>query len=83
MTFLAAFLLNKCHVLSAAFAPLLILYASKEKISEKLAICIILFGVTGTLAWRYTGLSSTLYEVGPGIIIGLLSYFFLKGTPPK
>lgn len=68
-------------VLSAAFAPLLILYACKQTISEKLAICVVLFGVSGTLLWRYTGLSSALYEVGPGIIAGLLTYFLLKGTP--
>lgn len=65
-------------VLAAAFAPLLILYALRQPISEKLAIVVVLAGTFGTLAWRHAGLSQALYEVGPGIMLGLIVYFTLR-----
>lgn len=67
-------------ILSAAFAPLLFIYAIGRKVSEPTAITMVVTGVAGTLLWRLFDLGNVMYEVGPGILAGLMSYFLLSLT---
>ena len=67
-------------ILSAAFGPLLFLYAIGKKVSEKTSISMVLGAVIVTTLWKYTGLSSTIYEVAPGILSGLLIYAVFSQT---
>lgn len=70
-------------VLSVAFGPLLIIYSFGKKVSEKTAITMIGVGLGVALTWRSLGLSGSVYEVGPGIIAGLLVYYVSTKLLPK
>lgn len=67
-------------VLAASFGPLLFLYSLDYKASEVTAIVMILVGLSVTFFWRMVGLGSTMYEVAPGIVAGLITYFVLSKT---
>lgn len=67
-------------VLSAAFGPLLFMYAIGKKVSEFTGIAMIVNGVIATLVWRQLGLAGTMFEVAPGMIVGLITYFTLART---
>lgn len=62
-------------VLAASFGPLLFVYALDNKVSEELAILMVIAGISATMIWRTMGLSGAFYEVGPGIIAGMIVYF--------
>ena len=56
--------------LAAAFAPLLSLYALNRRMSEPVAIGLMIFGVVIALGWRYgLGWHGGIYEGLPGIAI--------------
>ncbi|CAN0008694.1 unnamed protein product, partial [Chrysoparadoxa australica] len=61
--------------LAASFGPLLFVYALDNKVSEELAILMVIAGISATMIWRTMGLSGAFYEVGPGIIAGMIVYF--------
>ena len=63
-------------VLSAAFAPILILYALGKKINEQTLILMMVLSVTVTLAWKDFGLGSLIYEAAPGVLAGFFIYYF-------
>ncbi|MFT5795271.1 MAG: sodium/proline symporter, partial [Ulvibacter sp.] len=65
-------------VLAASFAPLLIIYALGGKPSEKLAIVISVSGVLTIVAWKIFKLDGYIYEVAPGILMGLLVFLLSK-----
>lgn len=67
-------------VLSAGFGPLMLIYALGKKVSEKIGIMMVLNGVFVTLLWRQLGLGGTMYEVAPGILVGVFTYFILSKT---
>lgn len=67
-------------VLAASFGPLLFLYSLDKKISELVAILMVVNGFGMTLLWRLLGLSPGFYEVGPGILAGLLTYIIASKT---
>ena len=67
-------------VLSAGFGPLMLIYALGKKVSEMTGILMIVNAVGVTLMWREFGLGGTMYEVAPGMIIGLMTYFILSKT---
>ncbi|WP_372655721.1 sodium/proline symporter [Halobacteriovorax sp.] len=67
-------------VLGAAFGPLLFIYAMERYVSEITAISMVIIGVVFTLLWRQLGLAGTMFEVAPGMIGGLLTYFVLSKT---
>ncbi len=67
-------------VLAAAFSPLLFLYTLNYKASELTAILMVVNGVVATLFWRLLGLGASMYEVAPGIVAGLLTYYILSKT---
>lgn len=62
--------------LGSAFGPLLIVYALGRRPSEKLAIAMALAGPLAVIAWQYAGeqVSSTVYEIMPGMLAGLIVY---------
>ncbi len=68
--------------LAASFAPLLIIYVLDGKPSEKLAIAISVSGILTVILWKIFGLDKYIYEIAPGILVGLLvflcSKFFIK-----
>ncbi len=67
-------------VLGAAFGPLLFIYALGKYLSEINAILMVIVGVAVTLLWRQLGLAGTMFEVAPGMIAGLMTYFILSKT---
>jgi len=69
-----ALVLIAWSTLGTAFAPLLIVYALKQKVPEKLAIAMMLGGPTVMLLWRYFELKGIIYECAPGILAGLLIF---------
>lgn len=64
--------------LGSAFAPLLFLYVMKEKPNELQRFIIIVTGVGVMLIWRQLHLTDSIYEVGPGILSGILIFYLLK-----
>lgn len=62
-------------LLASAFAPLLTLYALRFRVSEKMALTVMGTGVATFLLWREFGLSATVYEIMPAIIVGIGVYF--------
>ncbi len=60
--------------LASAFAPLLIVLAFKQKVTEGLAIAMVLGGIGTMLAWRYFDLNDITYEIAPGILAGILIF---------
>lgn len=76
--------------LASVFAPLLIVYALKQRVPEKLAIAMMLGGPTVMLLWRYFELKGIIYECAPGILAGLLIFVagkvlerMAKGATPE
>lgn len=61
-------------VLAAAFGPLLIVYCLDKKVSEQVAIAMVLTGAATVIVWTHLGGSLIIYEIVPGIIAGLLVF---------
>lgn len=64
--------------LASAFAPMVILYALKQELNERTALCMLVGGLTAMLSWRYYNLSDIAYEIAPGIITGFIIYSLSK-----
>lgn len=64
--------------LASAFAPLLIVYALKQRIPQALAVTMMLGGLAAMGAWRHFGLNEYCYEIAPGILCGLLIFMIGK-----
>lgn len=69
-----ALVLIAWSALASAFAPLIIVYALKQDVSEKLAITMVFAGIGAMLAWRTAGLNDYCYEIAPGVLAGLLVF---------
>jgi sodium/proline symporter len=69
-----ALVLIAWSALGTAFAPLLIVYALKQEVPEKLAIAMMLGGPTVMLLWRYFELKGIIYECAPGVLAGLVIF---------
>jgi sodium/proline symporter len=65
-------------VLAAAFGPLLIIYCLGQKVSEYLAIAMVLTGSATVIIWTHLGWSRVIYEIVPGILAGLLVFVIGK-----
>ncbi len=61
-------------VLASAFAPLLIIYASKRPVSELQALAMTTVGVAVNLIWIQAGYNAYIYEGMPGILAGLATW---------
>ena len=64
-------------VLAAAFAPLIVILALGEKLTEHKALFIMISCTLIALLWRELGWGATVYEVAPAMFFGLAGYFFL------
>jgi SSS family transporter len=65
-------------VLAAAFAPLLLLYAIGNRVTEKVAIIVVSTGLVVAVLWNLLGLSGIIYEVAPGMISGFIIYYLVR-----
>ena len=65
--------------LAAAFAPLLTLYALRRRVTEPVAIMMLVVGVSVALFWRFgLGWHDSIYEGLPGILVPLVIGWFLS-----
>ena len=64
--------------LACCFSPLIIIYSLKQKISEFLSVVIMVVPLMTLLIWRYYELNVFIYEVAPGILSGVLTFFIYK-----
>lgn len=65
-------------LLGSAFGPLLIVYALGQHPTEKLGIGMVLGGSLTVILWHFTGLNAYIYEVAPGMIVGMLIFYLGK-----
>ena len=64
-------------IMAVAFGPLLILFTMQRKVTEKIAIAMIVLGVLIALLWRYANLHHLVYEGLPAMLAALLfGYLF-------
>ncbi len=64
--------------LACCFSPLLIINSLKQKASELLSIMMMVIPLITLMLWRYYDLNKFIYEVAPGIISGILTFFVFK-----
>ena len=64
--------------LACCFAPLLIINSLKQRVSEFLSLMMMVIPLITLLLWRHYGLNEFIYEVAPGILSGILTFFFFK-----
>lgn len=62
-------------IMAAGMAPLFFLYMMEKKPTQPHALLIMTAGITASGAWEYFGLSGDLYNVLPGLVAGMLSYY--------
>ena len=64
--------------LACCFSPLLIINSLKQKVSEFLSLMMMVIPLITLLLWRYYELNEFIYEVAPGIVSGILTFFVFK-----
>jgi sodium/proline symporter len=64
--------------LACCFSPLLIINSLRQKVSEFLSLMMMIIPLITLLLWRYFGLNEFIYEVAPGIVSGILTFFIFK-----
>ena len=64
--------------LACCFSPLLIINALKQKVSEFLSIIMMVIPLITLLLWRYFDLNYIIYEVAPGILSGIFTFFIFR-----
>lgn len=64
--------------LACTFGPLLVLFALGRRVSEPVAIALMILGVAIALAWRQAGWQLEVYEGLPGMLIPTVIGFFLS-----
>ena len=64
--------------LACCFSPLLIINSFKQKVSEFISLMMMVIPLITLLLWRHYGLNEFIYEVAPGIISGILTFFIFK-----
>lgn len=65
-------------VLAAAFGPLLVVYAFGARPSQATAVLMVLSGIGTVFLWRQLGLSGSIYEIMPAMIVAWLVFAFSK-----
>ena len=60
--------------LACTIGPLVIVHAFGKSPSEKLALLMMILGLSAVVAWRFLGWNQFLYEGAPGILLPLLTY---------
>ena len=64
--------------LACCFSPLLIINSLSQKVSEFLSLMMMVIPLITLLLWRHYGLNQFIYEVAPGIVSGILTFFVFK-----
>ena len=64
--------------LACCFSPLLIVNSLKQKVSEFSSLMMMIIPLITLMVWRHYELNTYIYEVAPGIISGVLTFFVFK-----
>ena len=64
--------------LACCFSPLLIVNSLKQKVSEVLSLMMMIIPLITLTLWRHYELNTYIYEVAPGIVSGILTFFVFK-----
>ncbi len=64
--------------LACSFSQIIIIYSLGGKMSQKTVLIMMLSGFAVAMIWRYFDLGSSVYEAAPGILAGLIPYFFAQ-----
>ena len=64
--------------LACCFSPLLIINSLKQKVSEFSSLMMMIIPLITLMVWRHYELNTYIYEVAPGIISGILTFFVFK-----
>ncbi len=64
--------------LGSSFAPLLITYAFGHKVSELVAIVMVITGFVTVLLWRHFELGHIIFDAAPGIMVGFVVLLLSK-----
>ncbi len=67
--------LDAWGLLGSAFAPLVVLHALNRRVSQPLAIGMIVIGIAAFIFWQAMGWGGSIYAVAPGITFGFLAYY--------
>ena len=68
--------------LGAGLGPLLMVRVLQRPVGPRLAVAMMLSGLATVIAWRYAlGFSDDVYEVLPGMLVGLLVYLVFRQQP--
>ncbi len=69
--------------MGAAFVPLLLVYVSGGRPTQKVIIAMMTAGVAATVLWRIPGWEAQIYEVLPGLAAGLAVYGLWRLWPAR
>ena len=64
--------------LACCFSPLLIINSLKQKVSEFSSLMMMIIPLITLFVWRHFELNTYIYEVAPGIMSGILTFFVFK-----
>ena len=64
--------------LACCFSPLLIINSLKQKVSEFSSLMMMIIPLITLIVWRHYELNTYIYEVAPGIMSGILTFFVFK-----
>ena len=64
--------------LACCFSPLLIVNSLKQKVSEFSSLMMMIIPLITLIVWRHYELNTYIYEVAPGIMSGILTFFVFK-----
>ena len=70
--------LDAWGMLASAFTPLVVLYSLGKRVSERVAICMIVIGPVVFALWNQLGLGEIIYSVVPGVFSGI-AVFLIAG----
>ena len=74
-----ALVLDAWGMLASAFAPMILVYSLGGRMSERLALGMVITGMGTFVFWQRAGLDATIYAAAPGILSGLLLYYARAG----
>ena len=64
-------------LMASGMAPLFFLYIMGKTPTQVHAVLIMIIGMVASYAWEYAGMSGDIYNVLPGLVAGMLSYYLL------
>ena len=64
--------------LACCFSPLLIINSLKQKVSEISSLMMMIIPLITLIVWRHYELNTYIYEVAPGIMSGVITFFVFK-----